>query len=40
MIARSKQMLSQEEQWTAERNNRIETAIKDLDRDFARLATP
>jgi argininosuccinate lyase len=34
MIARSRQMLAQEEQWTAERSKRIETAIKDLDRDF------
>ena len=37
MIARSRQMLAQEEQWKAERSKRIETAIKDLDRDFARL---
>ncbi len=37
MIARSRQMLAQEEQWTAERSKRIETAIKDLDRDFIRL---
>lgn len=37
MIARSRQMLSEEEQWTAERSKLIETAIKDLDRDFVGL---
>lgn len=40
MIARSGQLLSQDQQWAAQRHDRIEAAIRNLDRDFARLATP
>ena len=38
MIAQSQQRLALEDQWIAERRNRIATAAQQLDRDFARLA--
>jgi len=38
MIGLSQQRLAQEDQWIAERRNRIDTAQQQLDRDFARLA--
>ncbi|MNW15140.1 hypothetical protein D3C71_2135590 [compost metagenome] len=38
MIALSQQRLAQEDQWIAERRNRVAAAAQQLDRDFARLA--
>ncbi len=37
MIAQSKQVLEQEDAWVAERRGRIDTAVENLNRDFARL---